>query len=66
MNRLQFWRKERGLSQSELAKKSGVSVRLIQAYEQGLKDINKGQVVTVLELAEALEVDVYAIINDRV
>lgn len=64
-SRLQFMRKEAGLSQSELAKKSGVSVRLIQAYEQGLKDINKGQVVTVLQLAEALECDVYEIINDR-
>lgn len=65
MNRLQIMRKEAGLSQSELAKKSGVSVRLIQAYEQGLKDINKGQVVTVLELAEALGCDVYEILNDR-
>lgn len=65
MNNLQRWRKERGLSQSELAAKSGVSVRLIQHYEQGSKDINKAQVVTVLNLAEALDVDVYAIINDR-
>ena len=64
-SRLQFWRKERGLSQSELAAKSGVNVRLIQHYEQGTKDINKAQVVTVLNLAEALDVDVYAIINDR-
>lgn len=64
-SRLQFFRKEKGLSQSELAKKSGVNVRLIQHYEQGTKDINKAQVVTVLQLAEALEVDVYDIINDR-
>ncbi len=64
-SRLQFMRKEAGLSQAELAKKSGVSVRLIQAYEQGLKDINKGQVVTVLELAEAIGCDVYEILNDR-
>ena len=64
-SRLQFFRKEKGLSQSELAKKSGINVRLIQHYEQGTKDINKAQVVTVLQLAEALEVDVYDIINDR-
>ena len=65
MNRLQDKRKAAGLSQSELAKKSGINIRLIQHYEQGTKDINKAQVVTVLQLAEALEVDVYDIINDR-
>lgn len=64
-SRLKFYREEKGLSQSQLADKSGVSLRLIQAYEQGYKDINKAQVLTVLQLAEALEVDVYAIINDR-
>ena len=64
-SRLKFYREEKGMSQSELAKASGVPVRNIQAYEQGYKDINKAQVITVLQLAEALEVDVYAIINDR-
>lgn len=64
-SRLQFFRKEKGLSQSELAKKSGVNVRLIQHYEQGTKDINKAQVITVLQLAEALDVDINDIINAR-
>ena len=54
------------MTQAELAEKSGVSLRLIQAYEQGYKDINKAQVVTVLCLSEALECDVYDIINPRV
>lgn len=63
MNNLQRWRKERGLSQSELAAKSGVNVRLIQHYEQGSKDINKAQVVTVINLAEALGCNVRDIIN---
>ena len=64
-SRLKYWREERGLTQSSLAEKSGVSLRLIQAYEQGYKDINKAQVVTALQLAEALECDVYEIINNR-
>jgi transcriptional regulator with XRE-family HTH domain len=64
-SRLKFMRTDKGMSQSQLAEASGVSVRLIQAYEQGYKDINKAQVVTVLQLAEALECDVYEIINDR-
>ena len=65
-SRLKFMREEKGLSQSELAKKSGVPLRNIQAYEQGYKDINKAQVITVLQLSEALECDVYDIINPRV
>lgn len=64
-SRLKFMRTDKGMSQSQLAEASGVNVRLIQAYEQGYKDINKAQVVTVLQLAEALECDVYDIINDR-
>ena len=65
-SRLKFMREDKGMSQSELAKKSGVPIRNIQAYEQGYKDINKAQVVKVLQLAEALDCDVYMIINPRV
>ena len=43
------------LSQSMLAEKSGVNVRIIQSYEQGIRDINKAQFSTVVKLAEALE-----------
>lgn len=64
-SRLKFMRTDKGMSQSQLAEASGVNVRLIQAYEQGYKDINKAQVVTVLQLSEALDCDVYEIINDR-
>ena len=58
-------REYKGWTQAELAEKSGINVRMIQHYEQGSKDINKASVVTVLNLAEALGVDVYAIINPR-
>ena len=64
-SRLKYNREDKKMTQKELADRSGVSMRLIQAYEQGYKDINKAQVVTVLNLAEALDVDVYAIINPR-
>lgn len=43
------------LSQSMLAEKSGVNVRIIQSYEQGIRNINKAQFSTVARLAEALE-----------
>ena len=38
-----------------LAEKSGVNVRIIQSYEQGVRDINKAQFSTVAKLAQALE-----------
>ena len=43
-----------GLSQSELAKKSGVSLRSIQMYEQRKNDIDKAQVHTLYKLAATL------------
>jgi transcriptional regulator with XRE-family HTH domain len=58
-------REDKGMTQAELSEKSGVSIRVIQAFERGARDINKAQVVTVLELAEALECDIYEIINNR-
>ena len=63
MNKLKTARLKVGLSQSQLAEKSGVSVRMIQYYEQGVKDINKAAVITVLKLADALGVDVRELIK---
>lgn len=54
MSELKDWRLSRDMSQSDLAKASGVNIRMIQYYEQGVKDINKAQVMTVKKLADAL------------
>ena len=43
-----------GLSQSELAKQSGVSLRSIQMYEQKQKDINKASVQTLYRISKIL------------
>ena len=64
-SRLKFYREEKGMSQSDLAKASGVPIRNIQAFEMGYRDINKAQVITVIQLAEALGCDIYDIINPR-
>lgn len=61
--RLKTKRTEVGLSQSGLAKCSGVNVRLIQDYEQGHKDINKAAAVTVYRLAKALGCSVEELIE---
>ena len=54
MTNLKRIREERGLSQTKLAEESGVSVRMIQHYEQGVKDLNRAQAITVHRLARAL------------
>lgn len=47
-------RRAAGLSQTELAVKSGVSIRNIQMYEQRNNDINKAQVDILLKLSKIL------------
>ena len=55
MSKLKNIRTQRGYSQSKLAELSGVNIRMIQHYEQGAKDINLAQSMTVHKLAQALE-----------
>lgn len=52
--RLRYYRAEAGLTQANLAKISGVSLRSIQQYEQRKKNINHAQARYVLGLAQAL------------
>lgn len=61
MKKISELRRELGLSRSQLARASGVSVRTLEAYEQGLKDIKKAGYLTVRELAHALGVTVETI-----
>ena len=51
-------RKARGFTQQQLSEVSGVSVRMIQLYEQRRNDINKAQVNIVLSLAKSLGCDI--------
>lgn len=55
MTNLQRIRKEKGLTQKQLAEKSGVSLKMIQKYEIGAKNINHARAITVIKLANALE-----------
>ncbi|MDE6863873.1 MAG: helix-turn-helix domain-containing protein [Eubacterium sp.] len=58
MSKLQNARKAAGLSQSKLASTSGVNVRMIQHYEQGVKDINQAAAITLYQLAKSLNVSI--------
>jgi transcriptional regulator with XRE-family HTH domain len=56
-------RKKRGLTQAELAEASNVSYRTIQEYEQGRSDLNKASVITVCQIAKALNCTVEDLIE---
>ena len=47
-------RRAAGYSQSELSRLSGVNIRNIQLYEQGVQDINRASAVTLAALARPL------------
>lgn len=51
---LKEYRTKADLTQAQLAEISGVSVRMIQYYEQGVKDINKASGETLYMLSQAL------------
>ena len=51
---LKTLRKEAHLTQQELSELSGVTLRMIQAYEQGDQDIRRAEARAVLALARAL------------
>jgi len=65
MNNLQRIRKERGMSQSQLAEASGANLRMIQYYEQGAKDINRAEAHTVWKLSQALQCNMEDILEDE-
>ncbi len=62
---LQQRRQAAGLSQSQLAKLAGVGVRVYQNYEQGVRDISKAQLSTLLRICKALNCKLSDIVTDQ-
>lgn len=62
-SKLQDIRKARGFTQQQLSDHSGVSLRMIQLYEQKQNDISKAQVSVVISLAKALGCEVEDLID---
>lgn len=58
MGNLKRIRMAKGLSQSQLAKLSGVNLRMIQKYELYTEKINTAYVMTVYKLAKALDCEI--------
>ena len=49
-------RQAAGLSQSQLAKLAGVGVRVYQNYEQGVRDVSKAQLSTLLRICKLSDI----------
>ena len=58
ISRLKRQRRLIDMTQKELAARSGVSLRMIQAYEQNYQDISKAEAGTLLKLARTLSCSV--------
>lgn len=63
MTNLKETRLAKKMTQSKLAEISGVNLRTLQDYEQGRKDINKAEAMTVYKLAEALDCNVWELLE---
>ena len=48
------WRLRADITQQDLADRSGVSLRMIRAYEQGTQDLARAEGATLLRLSQAL------------
>ena len=62
--KLQEIRKQAGLTQSELAKLSGVNLRTIQDYEYGRSKVDLAKLNIITALADSLQVPLYEILED--
>lgn len=54
MSKLKEKRQAVGLSQSQLAEKSGVNIRVLQHYEQGSKNFDHARIDTIFKICIAL------------
>ena len=54
IKKLKEMRQAAGLSQSQLAEKTGINVRTLQHYEQGSKNFDHARIDTILKVCLAL------------
>lgn len=60
---LKEMRLNKNMSQAQLAMLANISLRTLQEYEQGRKDIRNAKVLTVLKLSQILDCDIKDILN---
>lgn len=64
MNKLKQRREAAGMTQADLAKATGISVRVIQNYEQGTRPLNGARVITVKHIADAIGCSIEDLIDE--
>lgn len=64
-SKLKKMRESRGLSQSQLAEKSGIHLRTLQYYEQGVLDFNHCKIEKIFSVALTLDCDIEDILDDE-
>lgn len=62
--KLKLLREKAGLSQSQLAAAADLSVRVLQNYEQGSRNLNGAKLITLLRLCKALGCTLSDLISD--
>lgn len=62
--KLKEMRKARGLSQAQLAEKTGINVRTLQHYEQGSKNFDHARIDSILRVCIALDCKLENIIEN--
>ena len=63
MNKIKQIRKMRGLTQKELAERCNISIKSVQAYEQGTRKLEKANKNTILKICEVLNCKISDIIE---
>lgn len=56
-------RKEKNFTQKQLAEATQISIRTLQHYEQGSKDLNMAAAITVYAIASALGVEMEELLD---
>lgn len=64
-DKLQEARHKAGMSQGQLAQAAGISVRVLQDYERGARDISGAKLATLLKLCNALQCRLQDIVSDQ-
>lgn len=65
MTKLKSMRESRGLSQAQLAQKTGIHIRTLQYYEQGVLDFNHCKIEKIFAAALALDCDIEDILDNE-
>lgn len=65
MSKLKERRMKAGMSQSQLAAKSGIKIRVLQHYEQQTKSIDRARIDKIIRLSMALQCKISDILEDK-